>query len=162
MIQTGFPVSLAYHTVCPVPLGLPLQHRLLVTPLCDGEVAVSQGFRPPYCLSLIGNGTFQRNLWVAGKCAGFHGKPPVCMLHPARGGENKKTLCRHLNALHSVSKHTQRLIRMLAEVPQVVYNNFRCEIESHCVGGRIACAGYGELALPIAAVLFLLLPITTE
>ena len=49
---------------------------------------------------------------------------------------------------------------MLAEVPQVVYNNFRCEIESHCVGGRIACAGYGELALPIAAVLFLLLPIT--
>ena len=51
---------------------------------------------------------------------------------------------------------------MLAELPQVVYNNFRCEIESHCVGGRIACAGYGELALPIAAVLFLLLPITTE
>ena len=51
---------------------------------------------------------------------------------------------------------------MLAELPQVVYNNFRCEIESHCVGGRIACAGYGELALPIAAVLFLLLPKTTE
>ena len=51
---------------------------------------------------------------------------------------------------------------MLAEVPQVVYNNFRCEIESHCVGGRIACAGYGEFQLPIAAVLFLLLPITTE
>ena len=74
-----------------------------------------------------------------------------------RGGENKKTLCRHLNALHSVSTHTQRLIRMLAEVPQVVYNNFRCEIESHCVGAAIACAGYGELALPIAAVLFLLL-----
>ena len=51
---------------------------------------------------------------------------------------------------------------MLAEVPQVVYNNFRCEIESHCVGGRIACAGYGELALPIAAVLFLFLPKTTK
>ena len=51
---------------------------------------------------------------------------------------------------------------MLAEVPQVVYNNFRCEIESHCVGGHFACAGYGELALPIAAVLFLLLPKTTE
>ena len=51
---------------------------------------------------------------------------------------------------------------MLAEVPQVVYNNFRCEIESHCVGGRIACAGYGERQLPIAAVLFLLLPKTTE
>ena len=25
MIQTGFPVSLAYQTVCPVPLGLPFQ-----------------------------------------------------------------------------------------------------------------------------------------
>ena len=83
------------------------------------------------------------------------------MLHPARGGENKKTLCRHQMPYTVFHKHTQRLIRMLAEVPQVVYNNFRCEIESHCVGGHFACAGYGELALPIAAVLFLLLPITT-
>ena len=37
---------------------------------------------------------------------------------------------------------------MLAEIPQVVYNNFRCEIESHCVGGPFACAGYGEVATP--------------
>ena len=51
---------------------------------------------------------------------------------------------------------------MLAEVPQVVYNNFRCEIESHCVGGRIACAGYGGLHPSIAAVLFLFLPKTTN
>ena len=35
-------------------------------------------------------------------------------------------------------------------------------MKSHCVGGHFACAGYGELALPIAAVLFLLLPKTTE
>ena len=50
----------------------------------------------------------------------------------------------------------------LAKQSQFMYNDFRLEIESHCVGGHHACAGYGELALPIAAVLFLLLPKTTE
>ena len=49
----------------------------------------------------------------------------------------------------------------LAKQSQFMYNDFRLEIESHCVGAAIACAGYGEFPLPIAAVLFLLLPKTT-
>ncbi|MBS6367816.1 MAG: hypothetical protein KH420_10805, partial [Clostridiales bacterium] len=56
--------------------------------------------------------------------------------------------------------HTKDI--QLAKYPQIMYNGLRLEIESHCVGAHIACAGYGELALPIAAVLFLLLPITTR
>ena len=43
-----------------------------------------------------------------------------------------------------------------------MYNGLRLEIESHCVGGGIACAGYGGRQPSIAAVLFLLLPKTTE
>ena len=106
------------------------------------KVTIPQGFRPPHCLPFIGNGTFQRNLWVflfqrqhnlgyihvhalgpvAGKNAGFHGKPPVCMLHPTRGGENKKTLCRHQMPYTVFHKHTQRPYTMLAEMGFHVYN----------------------------------------
>ena len=50
----------------------------------------------------------------------------------------------------------------LAKQSQFMYNDFRLEIESHCVGAAIACAGYGGLHPSIAAVLFLFLPITTE
>ena len=34
-------------------------------------------------------------------------------------------------------------------------------MESRCVGGQLACAGYGELQLPIAAVLILFFPKST-
>ena len=52
-----YDIRMVYHIPVPFPQTvrrvLPLQHRLLVTPLCDGKVAISQGFRPPYCLPLI-------------------------------------------------------------------------------------------------------------
>ncbi|MBS6367237.1 MAG: hypothetical protein KH420_07805, partial [Clostridiales bacterium] len=56
--------------------------------------------------------------------------------------------------------HTKDI--QLAKYPQIMYNGLRLEIESHCVGGPFACAGYGEFQLPIAAVLFLFLPKTTK
>ena len=47
-------VCMVYHILVPlsqtVRRVLPLQHRLLVAPLCDGEVAIPQGFRPPHRL----------------------------------------------------------------------------------------------------------------
>lgn len=46
----------------------------------------------------------------------------------------------------------------VAERGKVVYNIHRFGMESHCVGALIACAGHGELALPMAAV-YLVFPI---
>ena len=59
--------------------------------------------------------------------------------------------------------HTQRLTHSaLRKAKALCIIISRYGIESCCVGAAIACAGYGELALPIAAVLFLLLPKTTK
>ena len=58
--------------------------------------------------------------------------------------------------------HTQRLTHSaLRKAKALCIIISRYGIESCCVGAAIACAGYGEFQLPIAAVLFLFLPITT-
>ena len=46
------------------------------------------------------------------------------------------------------SKTHARVINVLAKRRKGVYNVHRCGIESRCVGGRFACAGYGEFAPP--------------
>ena len=55
-------VCMVYHILVPFPQTVLrivcLQHRLLVAPLCDGEVAIPQGFRPPHRLPLILNKVF--------------------------------------------------------------------------------------------------------
>ena len=55
-------VRMLHHIAVPVPQAVLrivcLQHRLLVAPLCDGEVAIPQGFRPPHRLPLILNKVF--------------------------------------------------------------------------------------------------------
>ena len=90
------------------------------------KVTIPQGFRPPHCLPFIGNGTFQRNLWVflfqrqhnlgcihvhalgpvAGKNAGFHSKPPVCM---REGWSIQENTVQASNALHSVISTTEAI-----------------------------------------------------
>ena len=57
-------------------------------------------------------------------------------------------------------KHTQGNTRLQKRGMSCIIS-FRYGMESRCVGGHVACAGYGELQLPIAAVLILFFPKST-